>query len=192
MTLTQEQIDEVKTLFNSEDFSHVKQGIGLVDALIDNEADFLQFVKDVGSTTLTEFSFEEFTSAFAFVSDKSHHSYLVLWTLRTLAQWNTSIYNLTELKLSETHLTTVPEFIGNLTNLRVLSFYKTNLTELPDWIGNLTNLTKLYLNRNNLTRLPESIGNLTNLNILGFADNPISESELERLKSLLPNCKLRF
>ena len=209
MALTQEQIEKIATLFTSGDFSYAKQGIELVDALIDNEQDFVTLLETMGSSTLTDFTFDELKSVFGFVSEESHRYYLAFWALGTLAQWNQkacnttalnltwraltelpesigNLTNLTTLLFRDNQLTTLPESFGNLTNLTKLSLGNYQLTTLPDWIGNLTNLTELCLYDNQFTTLPESIGNLTNLTYLTLSDNPISESEQARIQALLP------
>jgi len=64
------------------------------------------------------------------------------------------------------------------------------LTSLPTEIGNLVNLKCLYLYNNKLTSLPTEIGNLEKLERLGLRNNHIPKEEIEKLKELLPNCKI--
>jgi len=198
MALTQTQFDNLVTLFNSEDFSYVQQGIELVDALIDNEQDFVAFLENMGSCTLTDFTFDELKSVFGFVTEKSTRHYLAIWALGILAQWNQKVLDTTTLNLGGNQLTTLPDSIGNLTNLNTLNLGGNKylggnqLTTLPKSIGNLNNLNELYLENNQLTTLPDSIENLTNLTHLYLNDNPISADELERIQALLPNCDIKF
>jgi Leucine-rich repeat (LRR) protein len=105
------------------------------------------------------------------------------------------IGTLTQLKVlgfSYNQLTSLPAFIGNLTLLKELSLSDNQLTRLPDSIGNLTLLEELRLSNNQLTRLPDSIGNLIILSYLDLRDNPIPRAEQERIRRLLPNCRVEF
>ena len=58
-------------------------------------------------------------------------------------------------------------------------------------IGGLTRLRKLDLSNNRLERLPEGIGALNRLKSLQLRGNPLAAGELERLKRLLPRCKIK-
>ena len=100
--------------------------------------------------------------------------------------------NLTALYLYLNQLTNLPPEIGKLTNLTKLNLYSNNLTTLPPEIGKLTNLTFLVLHGNQLTTLPPEIENLTNLTYMQLGGNPISAEEQEKIKKLLPICKIEF
>lgn len=72
--------------------------------------------------------------------------------------------SLQTLTLYYPHLSSLSdEFIGNLTTLTQLNISETLLTALPESIGTLTALVSLELHNNPLTSLPESMGNLTSL-----------------------------
>ncbi|EMN88221.1 hypothetical protein LEP1GSC108_0044 [Leptospira weilii str. UI 13098] len=43
-----------------------------------------------------------------------------------------------------------------------------------------------------MTTLPAEIGQLQNLQELNLSDNPLSLKEKERIRKLLPNCKIDF
>ena len=96
------------------------------------------------------------------------------------------------LGLRNNHLTSLPAEIGRLTNLMTLSLGENRLTSLPAEIGRLTNLKLLDLSNNQLTSLPAEIGQLTNLTMLGLRHNKISNSEREKIKHLLPKCRIVF
>ena len=100
--------------------------------------------------------------------------------------------NLTLLNLWDNQLKSLPKEIGQLTNLTSLRLLKTQLTSLPKEIGQLTKLSKLSLFNNQLTSLPKEIGQLTKLTELDLSENKFSNSEKERIKNLLPNCKIDF
>lgn len=114
--------------------------------------------------------------------------------------------NLQELDLGhrETHLQTgilqlklrvFPAGIGQLKNLQVLNLYNNQLTDLPPEIGQLKNLRMLDLGgvyeenfTNKLVVLPTQIGQLKALKTLNLTGNPISESEINNIQLLLPQC----
>jgi Leucine-rich repeat (LRR) protein len=100
--------------------------------------------------------------------------------------------NLTSFHLDYNNLTSLPKEIGQLTNLTFLHLRKNQLTSLPKEIGQLTNLTSLDLRVNRLTILPKEIGQLTNLTELHLGGNNFSDSEVQRIRHLLPNCSLSF
>ena len=58
------------------------------------------------------------------------------------------------------------------------------LRTLPPEIGQLTNLTGLTLHDNQFTTLPPEIGKLTKLTELQIGKNPLTDTDLEYLKSL--------
>jgi len=95
--------------------------------------------------------------------------------------------NLRELILAFNSIEKIPSSIGNLTNLKWLNLMWNGLEELPDSIKYLKNLEYLGLVGNKLITLPKSIDKLTNLKKLNLQVNPISASEKERIKKLLPN-----
>ena len=103
--------------------------------------------------------------------------------------------NLQILNLHDNHLTFLPVEIGKLENLQILDLSgdswenTTNKLEvLPSEIGQLKNLIELNLRFNKLTTLPSEIGQLKNLQKLDLTGNPIPESELKQIHSLLPHC----
>ncbi len=81
-----------------------------------------------------------------------------------------NLINLQELDLSNLKELNLPKSIGNLSNLQYLNLSYTNITSLPESIGNLINLQQLYLSYTELTSLPQSIGNLYNLKRLDLSN----------------------
>ena len=67
---------------------------------------------------------------------------------------------LTELEISDTKITHLPNEINQLTYLERLTISNTSLLELPDSIGDLPSLKFLYLTENNLSSLPKTLLNL--------------------------------
>jgi Leucine-rich repeat (LRR) protein len=64
-------------------------------------------------------------------------------------------------------------------------------TGVPAEVGQLEKLKILNLSNNELTGLPYEIGNLTQLEILDVSgNNNISEADLEKISSTLPNTEI--
>ena len=82
--------------------------------------------------------------------------------------------------------------IGNMTNLEQIILSDSEVSVVPDEIGNLTNLKRFNLSRTKVSTLPESMKNLKNLKMLNIKKTNISASELAKIKSWLPNCKIKF
>ncbi|HEO64396.1 MAG TPA: leucine-rich repeat domain-containing protein, partial [Spirochaetes bacterium] len=76
---------------------------------------------------------------------------------------------LTSLDLGDNQLRTVPKVLGNLKALTWLGLSKNQLRTVPKELGNLKALTELYLK-----------------------GNPISDKEKQKIKKLLPKCKVSF
>jgi Leucine-rich repeat (LRR) protein len=138
--------------------------------------------------------------------------------LTTLPSEIGELKNLQSLNLSSNQFTTLPVQIEELKNLRSLSLHSNQnldfiavsiklkglkklesldlgfnqLTTLPTQIGELKNLQSLDLYYNQLTTLPTQIGELKNLRYLDLENNPIPKEEQEKIRKLLPNCKIQF
>ena len=98
--------------------------------------------------------------------------------------------HVTNLTMSATHLTSLPESIGQMKMLSHLSLEPSQLTSLPESIGQLEMLSHLNLESSQLTSLPESIGRLQQLSHLDLTSNqltslPESFGQLQQLSYLL-------
>lgn len=83
--------------------------------------------------------------------------------------------NLQSLNLSRTHITSLSDSIRLLTNLQTLNLSHTRITALPVAISQLTKLQFLNLWHTPITTLPESIGQLTNLHTLNLLNSKITD-----------------
>ncbi len=75
---------------------------------------------------------------------------------------------LQRLWLRDNQLQTLPASLGNLTLLLVLDLDSNPLAMLPAWLGNLTQLQELWLDKIPLQTLPAELGNLTQLQKLNL------------------------
>jgi Leucine-rich repeat (LRR) protein len=102
--------------------------------------------------------------------------------------------NLEELNFTKAFkLKQLPPEICDLPKLKKLTVaWGGVLTAVPDSIGKLQELEVLDLGHNQLTTLPASIKELKKLKTLVLWANPISKTELARIKKMLPNTKIYF
>lgn len=99
----------------------------------------------------------------------------------------------TELRLANNLLKTVPPGIGQLTALIHLDLSNNQIEELPKEIGWLTDLKDLFLYNNQLHDLPPEMGYLYQMENLGLDGNPISnEAILSVLHSQGPSSVIQF
>jgi hypothetical protein len=85
-----------------------------------------------------------------------------------------SLTTLTELSLSLSDLSDLPQEFGQLKGLRRLSLAGNNLRTFPEGLLELTELEELDLAGNSITSLPEGIGRMSGLRILDLSENPIN------------------
>ena len=93
--------------------------------------------------------------------------------------------NLTHLYLEENQISDINALTG-LTSLTELRLDKNQIKDISSLSG-LTNLTDLNLFKNQISDI-SALSELVNLEYLSLYNNPISESDIEFLKSVLPNC----
>lgn len=111
---------------------------------------------------------------------------------KTLPSKIGNLKKLKKLNLDENRLNKLPPEIGLLNNLESLALIRNGLQELPPEIGNLSKLKTLYLAYNELNSLPIEIKKLSHLEVLALDYNPIPETEIKRIKKLLPNTKISY
>jgi len=112
--------------------------------------------------------------------------------LSSLPEQIAELKNLTTLDLSGNSLSNLPEQIAELKNLTTLVLRDNQLSSLPEQIAELKNLTTLDLSYNQLSSLPEQIAELKNLTTLDLRRNTTPEAEQEKIRKLLPNCRVSF
>ena len=96
----------------------------------------------------------------------------------------------TEFGIYFNQLTSLPAEIGKLEKLKSFDLSDNQLTSIPAEFENLEKLKYLNLYNNELTSLPAEFGKLKKLEELDLRNNPIPKEEIEKLKELLPNCKI--
>jgi Leucine-rich repeat (LRR) protein len=110
-------------------------------------------------------------------------------TVKKLHEYVFKLTKLQTLLLQNNHIKTIPSEIAELTDLYYLYLYKNKLNDLPEEIGVLQNLTDLDLSYNRFKVFPTVITTLANLQYLNISYNsfkhlPISLFKLNQLHYL--------
>ena len=103
-----------------------------------------------------------------------------------------TLTHLQSLDMSRNKIVDVDSALGELINLKVLDLSRNDIEKLPATIGKLINLKQLILWDTNLADVPDEIQNLTNLQILELRYIMMNQDTQDRIKGLLPNCKISF
>lgn len=104
-----------------------------------------------------------------------------------------SLPKLTTLYLNDNALSSLPDSLGDLRTLCYLNLDRNQLAALPASIGKLESLRWLRLNGNRLSALPADMSGLArSLKRLYLRENPLPESELNRIRKALPNCEIIY
>ena len=137
-----------------------------------------------------------------------------------LTKVNASIYskhNTTDLILSNNSIKTLPSEMGKMNNviifkidhnlldgsligeirqmsgLKILDVSYNKMTGMPAEIGQLSNLQTLNYSYNNISGLPNELSKLkNNLKEFNLTGNPLSQDQINRLKTALPNTTIVF
>lgn len=113
-----------------------------------------------------------------------------LWTLNAQID---KLQHLQYLNLDKNKLVRLPESIGNLSELHFLIVSRNLLETFPESIAKLKQLVSIDAWNNPLYVLPESISILNNtLQTLDLRQIPLTKSEYEAMKELLPNTNILF
>ena len=85
--------------------------------------------------------------------------------------------------------------LAQLKNLNEINLSNNNLTSFPEALFGLKNLLIVNLSNNSLSTIPETMKNSDlskSLQVLDLTGNPISASQKEAIKALLPNTIITF
>ena len=96
------------------------------------------------------------------------------------------------LNLSNTNTWYLTKHFERFPNLEVLVIENNPLTKVPFDIYKAQKLRLISLRGNNLTKLPDSISQLQNLSLLDLRGNKFDADEMEKIRSLLPGCEIKF
>lgn len=99
---------------------------------------------------------------------------------------------LEELSLSSNNLKVLTSDIGKLSKLKILILNFNQISEIPKEFGNLEELLYLDIGDNNISTFPDEFRKLTKLQEIHIDDNSFSETEIEKLKKMLPNCVIHI
>ncbi|MBL7817505.1 MAG: hypothetical protein JNL70_21040 [Saprospiraceae bacterium] len=77
-------------------------------------------------------------------------------------------------------------------NITAIDLTNQKLDKFPEVLYKNTQLKIIILRYNQLTMIDNELKNLSNLSVLNLKGNSISEIEQNRIKKLLPNCKIEF
>jgi leucine-rich repeat protein SHOC2 len=113
------------------------------------------------------------------ILDSLPKSVLRIPTLRFLLLSNTNTYYLSK------HFERLP-------NLEVLVVENNHLTKIPFDIYKSTKLRVVSFRGNKLTTIPDSMSQLEELSLLDLRGNNIDAEELEKIRSMLPGCEVKF
>ena len=160
---------------------------GVIEWRYQQELAGVEVIEQVGGHVDWSEDAHMWAKAFSLLHKRLQHATVVNFShsqLTTLPPEIGLLTNATELHLNNGRFTTLPPEIGKLTKLDYLDMGDNLITSLPPEIGKLTSLTEWYLYDSKLTALPPEISELASLAYLNLAGNPITDADLEHLKSL--------
>lgn len=100
--------------------------------------------------------------------------------------------NLQIINLLNCNITEIPNELFEIKNLQYLFLDHNNISEIPKDISKLKNLKLFSIKHNKLTKLPKCLSKLKKLELFFLHDNNISETDIEKLKKSLPDCKISY
>lgn len=148
----------------------------------------------------------------------SNDSNVLNYSNQNLSSVDPNIYNqtsATQLILSNNRLTSLPSQLGGMDKLHVLKVdhnllqgaliaeirkmplvtldaSHNNMTGIPAEIGQLNQLQNLDYSYNKIDTLPDEIAHLKQLKTINVTGNPLSASQISRLRAELPNTTVLF
>jgi Leucine-rich repeat (LRR) protein len=97
------------------------------------------------------------------------------------------------LSLNVNAIDSLPDEAGKLENLKLLDLSDNSNLSYIEPVTVLENLEELFLfGCSRLNKLPANMGNLKKLRKLGLTGSGIDKAEMDRIKRLLPYCKIIF
>ncbi len=99
--------------------------------------------------------------------------------------------NLESVALPVNQISELPENIGKLTHLKELNLANNNLTDLPMGLKSLDSLESIAVQKNIIIGPVKAYQKLNTLNIKYLSIDAVSDEELEELKKLFPNAKIK-
>lgn len=100
--------------------------------------------------------------------------------------------NLKTLNLGKNNFESIPEEVFKLKNLTFLQVYKNQLRTIPTGITKLNYLQILTLSDNYIETFPEELSLMRQLRVIDVTGNPLKKGEMEKIKTLLPNCQVIY
>lgn len=114
------------------------------------------------------------------------------WMIHEIPAEIANLQQLLLLELKANDLHTIPQELAYLPKLKTLDLSDNPALTNINPVAKLVNLEYLYLYGCGLQVLPTYIGDLIHLKQLGLAGNRIGAAEQERIRQVLPNCKIAF
>lgn len=94
--------------------------------------------------------------------------------------------------IHDTKLKQLTPTISSLDSLFYIDLHNNRLPEVPNTLTQISQLTHLNLAHNELTAMPTRMDLLSHLTYLNLTGNPIPQAEVERIRKLLPDCRVEF
>ena len=111
--------------------------------------------------------------------------------IQKIPDFLSDLQSLDILELNYNQIREIPDFLTLLQNLNTLELDGNKIREIPDSFENLQNLKYLSLSDNLIKKIPDSFENLQNLKMLYLENNPLSSDEIDKIKIMLPNCRIK-
>ena len=88
-------------------------------------------------------------------------------------------------------VTSIPSQINQFRNLSTLAIFNNKISHLPDMGGLSSTLDSLFIDINPIGTLFPAINPMNKLKTLGLAKTSVPESEISRIKQILPTCQIQ-
>lgn len=87
-------------------------------------------------------------------------------------------------------VTKIPDQVTHFPKLSTLGVFNNKISQLPKNINFLKGLDSLFIEINPISTLFPAISSIKNLKKLGIAKTSISDAEIKKIQTLLPNCEV--